>query len=438
MTNASLGTAARAGGGGGRCFTLLASLNSRLATGCASDAVDARNHKKPRNSQRMAPASCQEPEAVVGGALACPPPLRDQEPVNNKRGCDFNGEMIWASKKQRSSVAAACEHGNAVAEVKRAAAAATSSPIAQAKRAAAPAIAAKSSPIVEESKGQSPWGSIGVALGEKKEEKLRPCMFPAPVCGLDGLHRDSEVTVLGIALPSRRVKRPVDRDHRWQMKRTRPCPPTMAVCEGSNRILPSAQSAEIQEPTSRSNPVQEAKAAGQHGRKTANSYTPMRPFMSLSYGLQYLGVTDVTPVLAKTLTATDCSLDQSRVQLSPREVMDSPLFSILTTDEHSSVHQWDGQDGLELEAIDRHGYSYNMRFKYIYSARQYRLMQAWVPFLRQNGVRQGDLIEVGAFRVDGRLVLMLLNYATEGWIPEEIEAAKGLLMLSDCNYGTKS
>jgi len=443
MINTSLGTAARAGGGGGPCFKLLASLNHRLATGCASDAVDARNHKNPRNSERMA-ASCQEPEVVVVAALPCPPPpppMRDQEPVNNKRGCDFNGEMIWASKKQRSSIAAAREHGNAITEVKRAAAAATSSPIAQAKRAAAAAAtAATSSPIAQEPEDHSPWGSIGAALGEKKEEKLRPCIFAAPVCGLDGLHRDSEVTVLGIALPSRRVKRPVDREHRhsaeeecWQIKRSRPCPPTMAVCEGINRIMPSAQSTEIQEPSCRSNPVQEAKAAGPHGRETANSSgrcnTPMRPFMSLSQGLQFLGVTDVTPVLARILTATDCCLGQSRMQFSAQEVIDSPLFSILTTDEHRSVHQLDDQNGLELEAIDRHGYSYNMKFKYVYSIRQYRLMQAWVPFLRQNGVRQGDLVEVGAFRVDGKPVLTLLNYATEGWIPEEIEAAKGLLML---------
>lgn len=445
MINTSLGTAARAGGGGGPCFKLLASLNHRLATGCASDAVDARDHGKPRNSERMAPASRQEHEVVVVAALACPPPLRDQEPVNNKRGCDFNGEMIWASKKQRSSIAAAREHGNAIAEVKRTAAA-TSSPIAQAKRAAAAATAATSSPIVQEPKGHAPWGCIGVAPDEKKEEKLRPCMFAAPVCGLDGLHGDWEFTAPTIAL---RSCRHVDRDQRhsaeeecWLIKRSRPCPSTMAVCEGSNRIMPSAQSTEIQEPTSRSNPVQEAKAAGENGRETANSSgrcnTPMRPFMSLSHGLQFLGVTDVTPILARTLTATDCRLDQSRVQFSPREVIDSPLFSILTTDEHRSVHQWDSQKGLELEAIDRHGYSYNMRFKYVYSARQYRLMQAWVPFLRQNGVRQGDLVEVGAFRVDGKPVLTLLNYATEGWIPEEIEAAKGLLMLSDCNNGTKS
>lgn len=445
MINTSLGTAALSGGGGGPCFTLLSSLNCRLAAGCASDAVDARNHEKARNSERMV-ASRQEPEVVVVAALAPPPPLRNQEPVNNKRGRDFNGEMIWASKKQRSSIAAARENGNAIAEVKRAAAAATSFPIAQAKRAAAAATAAAPSPIVQELKDHSPWGSTGMALYEKKEEKLRPCMFAAPVCGLDGLHPVWEVTAPNIALSSCRH---VDHGQRqsageecWLIKRSRPWPPTMAVCEGSNRITPSAQSTEIQEPTSRSNPVQEAKAAGQHGRETANSSgrcnTPMRPFMSLSHGLQFLGVTDVTPILARTLTATDCRLGQSRLQFSPREVTDSPLFSILTTDEHRSVHQMDGQDGLQLEAINRHGYSYNMRFKYVYSARQYRIMQAWVPFLRQNGLREGDLVEVGAFRVDGRPVLTLLNYATEGWIPEEIEAAKGLLMLSDCNNGTKS
>jgi len=243
MVNTSLGTAARAGGGGGPCFKLLASLNHRLATGCASDAVDARNHEKPRNSERMA-ASCQEPEVVVVAALACcpPPPLRDQEPVNNTHGCDFNGEMIWDSKKQRSSIAAAREHGNAIAEVKRAAAAATSSPIAQVKRAAAAATAATSSTIVQEPKGHAPWGCTGVALDEKKEEKLRHCMFAAPVCGLDGLHGDWEVTAPNIAL---RSCRHVDRDQRhsaeeecWLIKRSRPCPSTMLVCEGSNRIMP--------------------------------------------------------------------------------------------------------------------------------------------------------------------------------------------------------
>jgi len=118
--------------------------------------------------------------------------------------------------------------------------------------------------------------------------------------------------------------------------------------------------------------------------------------------------------------------------------MESPLMSILTPKERRYVHKLDNEDGLELEAIDRHGYSYNMRLKYIDSARQYRLMQEWAPFLTQNGMSEGDVVEVGAFRVEGKPMLTLLNYAAEGWIPEEIEAAHGLLMLLNFNNETRS
>jgi hypothetical protein len=313
-----------------------------------------------------------------------PPPL-----VNSKRECDINEKEVCAYKKRRSSIAAAA-----------AAAGATPSPIVQ----------------------------------EPTEEKLAASVF-----SLDSLHRDWEVSIPNNASSSSSCRH--DHDHQRYG-----CPSTMAVCAGSNG---SAEPTQNQERTSRarSNPVQEAnKAGGQHGQETANTAAggqhgretdvPMRPFMGLSYGPRFLGVTDVTLVLAKNLTASDCCSGQSRLQFSPKEIMDSPLFSILTAAERASVEQRDGQDGLPLEAIDRHGHSYNMRFKYIHSAKRYRLMQAWVPFLRRNGVRNGDLVEVWAFRVDGRPMLWLLNYAGQGWVPEEIEAAEGLLMLSGCNNGT--
>ncbi|CAL5097647.1 unnamed protein product [Urochloa decumbens] len=454
MTATSLGTALSGDGGGGPRCTLLASFkkrkikttkNRRLTGNCAAGAVDARNQEEAGNSERLA-GSLQEPGVVVVAALAPPLPLKVQEPVNKERGHhDFNGEVIWASKKQRSSNAAARESGNAIAEA---------------------AAAAMSSPIVQELAGNRdggnpickkghllPWGCVGVAMDEKIEKKLQPSVFATPVDGFHGLRQDWEVTVVDIALPSQGVQKPVERDHHysgeeacWLIKRS--CLATVAVCEGTNgdvgqsRAIPSAPSTVTQEPVTRKFPTQEAKGAGQlrlknnhSGRRTPIRKTPMRPSMSLSSGLQCLGVSDVTPVLAKTLTATDSCLHQSRLQFSPRDVMESPLMSILTPEECKSVHK---MDGLELEAIDRHGYSYNMRFKYVYSARQYRLMQDWVLFLTQNGVHKGDMVEVGAFRVGGRPMLTLLNYATEGWIPEETHAADGLLRLSELKDGTRS
>nr|TKW24952.1 hypothetical protein SEVIR_3G084400v2 [Setaria viridis] len=405
MIATPLGTAASGRGVAGPQFTLLASFkkrkiktikNRRLTGSCAAGAVDARNQEKAGNPERPA-GSRQEPGVVVVAALAPPPPPHVQEPVNKKRGHEFNAEMIWASKKQRSSNAAARESGNAIAE---AAAAATSSSIGQ-------ELAGNwdgGNPICKKGHHLA-WGSFGVAMDEKKtEEKLRPCVFASPVHGLDGLRQDWEVTVLDIALPSQGVQKPVERDHHrngeescWLIKRS--CLATVAVCEGSNgavdqnRAIASAPSTGTQEPTRRSSPMQEAKGAGRRGRKNNHSRrrtsirkTPMRPFMSLSSGLQFLGVADMTPVLARTLTATDSCSNQSRVQFSPRDVMESPLMSILTPEECRSV---DKENGLELEAIDRHGYSYKMRFK-------------------------------------------------EGWIPEETEAADGLLMLSDFNDGTRS
>ncbi|CAN6330954.1 unnamed protein product [Urochloa humidicola] len=448
MTATSLGTAA-SGGGAPRC-TLLASFkkrkiktikNRRLTGSCADDA---RNQEEARNSERPA-GSLQEPKVVVLAALAPPIPPKVQEPVNERRGHDFNGEVIWASKKQRSSNAAAREIGNAIAD---AAAAATSSPIVQ-------ELAGNGeggNPICN--KGHLlPLGSVDVALYEKTEEKLQPSVFATSANGFDGPRQDWKVTVLDIALPSQGVQKPVERDHHYNGEETcwlikRSCLATVALCEGTNddvgqsRAIPLAPSTVTQEPLRRKFPSQEAMRAGQcsrrnnhSGRRTPIRKTPMRPSMSLSSGLQRLGVSDVTPVLAKTLTATDSCLNQSRLQFSPREVMESPLMSILTPEECRSVHK---EDGLELEAIDRHGYSYNMRFKYVYSARQYRFMQDWVLFLTQNGVHKGDMVEVGAVRVEGRPMLTLLNYATEGWIPEETEAADGLLMLSKFKDGTRS
>ncbi|KAF8725501.1 hypothetical protein HU200_020028 [Digitaria exilis] len=412
--------------------------------------VEARNQENGGNSERPG-GPRQEPNMTAEATLELPLPPRSPEKRKRRRDASSDSEIFWVSKKLRSSVAAARGRGNVIDGVNRAAAAAEAHLSPRGSMGGGERICKKSR--------RSPGGSISRAVDKKEEAKLRPCVLAAPIHGLDGLRQDWEVSVLDFALPSRGVQnqKPLERDHHhndekecWLIKRS--CLTTVAVCEGSNgavsqnRVVSSTPSTGAQKPTRRSSPVQEARADGQRScKRTKHSarMTPMRPFMSMSSGLQCLGVTNVTPVLAKTLTATDCCLHQSRLQFSPRNVMESPLMSILTPEEWRSVHNLDKVDGLELEAIDQHGYSYKMRLKYsdrMVCARQYRLMQEWVLFLTQNGVRQGDVIEVGALRVQGRPMLTLLNYstATQGWTPEEIEAADGLLMLSDFSDRTRS
>uniref|UniRef100_A0A0A9B524 Uncharacterized protein n=1 Tax=Arundo donax TaxID=35708 RepID=A0A0A9B524_ARUDO len=105
-----------------------------------------------------------------------------------------------------------------------------------------------------------------------------------------------------------------------------------------------------------------------------------RRFMSLSSGLQFLGVTNVIPVLAKTLTRTDSRLDQGRLQFSPREVMESPLMSMITPDERQSMQKEDNLEVLQLEVLDRHGRSYDMKFGYLGSNNAYEIQVTWASF----------------------------------------------------------
>lgn len=80
-----------------------------------------------------------------------------------------------------------------------------------------------------------------------------------------------------------------------------------------------------------------------------------------------------------------------------------------------------------------------MDLKFLKSDKEYRLIGEWTKLVEGNGLRKGDLVDLGAFRSGGRLVLTLLHgsmeeqnceetEAAEGtkeWVPKKIEAAAG-------------
>lgn len=316
------------------------------------------------------------------------PPHRIQEPVKPKRRSDvYSEEVIWLLKRQRPPVVAESGHDQVNCD------------------------AAPSSPIVREQDGN--MGAPGVDRRSMEEEKVRPCEFPATPYGLDVMQK---------------VQKPVKRDHHQD------------VDEECWLIKKSYHSARVNSAAPSMVKIHERKAVTARRRRRRNTKPSpdCETYVSLASGLRYLGVTTVIPVLARVLTRTDSLLSQARLQISSLELMQSPLGSMLTPAEYAKVHT---EDGLPVEALDRHGCSYDMRLGFVWlsSNISYRLRRGWTRFLARSGVREGDLVQIGAFRVHGRLMLTLLNYAVEGSIPEEMEAADGLLMLSaGFKDGTKS
>ncbi|KAL6619956.1 hypothetical protein ACP70R_035095 [Stipagrostis hirtigluma subsp. patula] len=425
MTIGSLGTAANGGGGGsGPRSSVLAPPKKRKITldksggfqgACAGAVMDAADQERAWNSE--CPGDRRQESAQ---APALPPPTpRAQEPV--KRGRSANGEEIsWATKKQRSAVAAAISRGNVIAEMNRAAAAATSSPIVQ-----EPAVNWDG---VERIFRRSPEGSAGEPLDERKEEKVRPCELAAPVHGLEGLFQEPKVAVLDLSLPLPMAPNTTKRDRDtngenlcWLPKKhcRALCKQRNCAVDQVNTALPSITSPGSQKVRRRL----PAKAAGGKRRTSNHSdrKTTNQPSMSLSSRLQCLGVSKVTPVLTKSLTCSDCDLSQARLLVTLSMAMDSPLNSMLTPYERRAVHRKDDWDGLPLEALDRHGRSYDMTYKYLCCNTAFRFIGEWGKFVTQNGVRSGDLVELGAFRVDGILALTLLHHAKQ-LTPEEVMA----------------
>ncbi|KAL6619955.1 hypothetical protein ACP70R_035094 [Stipagrostis hirtigluma subsp. patula] len=419
MTNASLGTAA-SDGSDARSTLLLPpkKRGHRSPGGCAAGALGARNQENAANPKRPG-GPIAEPE----GALALHSP-RAQEPAKPKRGRPNCREIFWVSKKQRSAVVASRERerGNALVG-----GATTASPSVQ-----EPAGLVDGRESIRTKDHRFLEVGAAEAVDQRKEEKLWPCKFAAPV--LEGMCQELKIA------PPATVQRPVmklDRDRNGEqvcwllMKR---CKGTTALCKEPNggvdqvnTAVPSILSPGAQKQLSKCLLVQKAKApvgkpktCDHSDRRTTN-----QPSMGLCRRLKCLGITNVTPVLAKTLTPSDCRLHQARLLLSPPSVLQSPLMGMLTPHEHQAVHREEGLDGLLLEALDRHGRSYDLTLKYLDCNKAYRLITEWGKFLTQNGVCAGDLVELGAFRVDGRLMLTLLTYANEGWIAKDIEAAEG-------------
>ncbi|CAL4910944.1 unnamed protein product [Urochloa decumbens] len=392
MTITPLGTAAPPK----KCKIKIKTI-AALTGSSAGGAVDARNQENARNSERPG-GPRQEPKGAVQAALVLrlPLPLRAQEPEKPKRRRDAISGMFWVSKKPRSAVAAAR---------------------AEANRAAAEAI---SSAIVQESAVDMD-GGIGRVVDEKDEQKLRSCMLAARLHGLDWICQASEVAVVDIALPSRRAKKPVKRDQHQivnevstQIKRSCSAP-SLAACSA---------------PSSR-----------RRCRKTAkHSDGKTRiPFM-LSPKLQRLGLTNVTPIVSKILTSTDCNLNAHRLLLPREPILASLLMSMLTEEELEEVNRGGKEDGVRLELLDQHGRSYQMILKFLKSDKEYRLIGEWTTFVKCNGMCKGDWVHLWASRSDGRLLLMLLHqhHAMEGqnseetraaeakeveWVPEKTEAA---------------
>ncbi|CAN6340115.1 unnamed protein product [Urochloa humidicola] len=195
--------------------------------------------------------------------------------------------------------------------------------------------------------------------------------------------------------------------------------PALAVCDGSNSAVDQETARVLSAPSSR-----------RHHRKTtkhSDGKTKMiQPFLRLSSELQRLGLTNVTPIVSKILTSTDCNLNAHRLSLPREPILASPLMSMLTQEELTEVNRGGKEDGVRLMLLDQHGRSYQMIFKFLKSDKEYRLIGEWTTFVKSNGMGKGYLVHLGASRSDGRLLLILLHqhHAMEGQNPEEIGAAE--------------
>ncbi|CAN6349322.1 unnamed protein product [Urochloa humidicola] len=416
MTITPLGTAARPK----KCKIKIKTI-AALTGDSAGGAMDARNQENAGNSERPS-GPRQEPKGAVQAALVLrlPLPLRAHEPEKPKRWRGAISGMFWVSKKPRSAVAAARERGNVIAEANRAAAEAISSAVVQ-----EPAVDMDGGETICKKSRRSSGGNIGRVVDEEDEQKLRSCVLTARVHGLDWLCQASEVAVVDIALPSRCAKKPVKRDR------------NQIVEEASRQIKRSCSAPSLA--------ICSAPSSRRRCRKTAkdsDGKAKIQPFMRLSPELQRLGLINVTPIVSKILTSTDCNLNAHHLLLPREPILASPLMSMLTEEELKEVNRGGKEDGVRLVLLDQHGRSYQMIFKFLKSDKEYRLIGEWTTFVKCNGMRKGDLVHLGASRSDGRLLLMLLHqhHAMEGqnseetgaaegkeakWAPEKIEAAGG-------------
>lgn len=151
-------------------------------------------------------------------------------------------------------------------------------------------------------------------------------------------------------------------------------------------------------------------------------------------------------VLTKRLTPSDRSRHKARLLLPDSLIRTSPLLSMLTAGERRLVFSRE-RGGLPVPVLDRVGRLYRMVLKRDrVTRRTYRLMGQWSLFVSRHDMRDGDTVEVLAFRPpswqarldrcgEGGLGMALLHYRNaatvngRAWSNREHDAANGLLLL---------
>ncbi|KAL5203077.1 hypothetical protein ABZP36_014029 [Zizania latifolia] len=514
-----------ASGGGGRSRSVLLPPppvkreNEEEQGSPAGGAVDAGNQDKAENFERVVAVE------DLGG-------LRGELPERG-RGDAVVLEASWPCKRRRTAAAAARERPSAVTEASSAAAATRSPGIHGPANCEAGENGDKKFRVVytarRRAKGlSSPGGSSGEALEERKEEKISSCDFAVGFQGQEvgemarqvaataisegasanaAVDQVNRVELVHLRIPEL-TERGSDENGKNKVRHLTEASDTAAVGEidrGMDALsekefdlhvvhaAPShveqvaAASHELKDPH-----IQETDAAHSNITNQSDSNITKQDgsedshIIGLSRRLQSLGVTSVTSILSKNVSASDCNFGQSRLLMSYSSVMDSPMIKMLTPLEHSDMHN----NGLPIEALDRYGCSYDMVLRHLPSNNGYRLIGQWRQFLTKNRMSEGDLVELGAFRFEGRLLLTLLHCGEdkennekstsseteeseedcsssetvtngeerasmeaeasreewasrvaeanrEEWTSGELEAMEGLLMLSNCGGGPK-
>nr|CAD1843421.1 unnamed protein product [Ananas comosus var. bracteatus] len=151
------------------------------------------------------------------------------------------------------------------------------------------------------------------------------------------------------------------------------------------------------------------------------------------------GVSQPTWILQKELSGSDVSSQQSRLLLTRTQVMKTRLRDLITSDEAALVV--DREHGLPIRVFDRLGREHAMTFKFLDSNGDFRLIGSWGRFVKRNGLRAGDRVDIWAFRCCGSLGMALLNRKKGDEVREdddgdkfdadELLAAEALLLLQD-------
>nr|CAD1843393.1 unnamed protein product [Ananas comosus var. bracteatus] len=119
------------------------------------------------------------------------------------------------------------------------------------------------------------------------------------------------------------------------------------------------------------------------------------------------------------------------------------LRDLVTSDEAALVV--DRERGLPVRVFDRLGREHAMTFKFLDSNGDFRLIGSWGRFVKRNGLRAGDRVDIWAFRCCGGLGMALLSrkkgdevredHDDDKFDADELLAAEALLLLRDSSGG---